>query len=34
MVEDVLEQVVDDWLRRQDYLTRTNVRLEKNMRVR
>ena len=26
MVEDVLEQVVDDWLRRQGYFTRTNVR--------
>lgn len=26
MVEDVLEQVVDDWLRRRDYFTRTNVR--------
>ncbi len=26
MTEDVLEQVVDDWLRRQGYFTRTNVR--------
>ncbi|MBV9921189.1 MAG: hypothetical protein JOY78_10115 [Pseudonocardia sp.] len=26
MVEDVLEQVVDDWLRREGYFTRTNVR--------
>src|SRR4051794_34758931 len=26
MTEDVLEQVVDDWLRRQSYFTRTNVR--------
>lgn len=26
MVEDVLEQVVDDWLRRYGYFTRTNVR--------
>jgi len=26
MVEDVLEQVVDDWLRRRNYFTRTNVR--------
>lgn len=26
MVEDVLEQVVDDWLRRLGYFTRTNVR--------
>src|SRR5688572_9987539 len=26
MTEDVLEQVVDDWLRRRGYFTRTNVR--------
>lgn len=26
MIEDVLEQVVDDWLRRTGYFTRTNVR--------
>lgn len=26
MTEDVLEQVVDDWLRRYGYFTRTNVR--------
>lgn len=26
MTEDVLEQVVDDWLRRSGYFTRTNVR--------
>ncbi len=26
MTEDVLEQVVDDWLRREGYFTRTNVR--------
>lgn len=26
MTEDVLEQVVDDWLRRKGYFTRTNVR--------
>lgn len=26
MIEDVLEQVVDDWLRRYGYFTRTNVR--------
>ena len=26
MTEDVLEQVVDDWLRRAGYFTRTNVR--------
>ena len=26
MTEDILEQVVDDWLRRKGYFTRTNVR--------
>lgn len=28
MTEDVLEQVVDDWLRRSGYFTRTNVRFK------
>lgn len=28
MTEDVLEQVVDDWLRRSGYFTRTNVRFQ------